>query len=139
MDWDRLFRGMNIAGSGMSAERTRMEVIARNIANSRATRGPDGVNPYRRQEVQFRTLLDNAQREVSGVEVVDVVDDPTPFVSLHLPGHPDANEQGYVRMPNVKVAFEMADMLTAIRAYEANMAAASAIKEMVERTLNLGR
>jgi len=141
MDWKQIFRGMGISGSGMSAERARMEVIARNIANARATRGPDGVNPYRRQEVVFRSLLDSlgSGKVGGGVEVAGITEDPTPFDSLYLPQHPDAGPDGYVKMPNVNMAFELTDMLTAVRAYEANAAAAKAMKEMVERTITLGR
>ncbi len=139
MDWSSIFRGMKTSGSGMSSERTRLDVIAQNIANARVTQGPNGL-PYRRQEVLFETIMEDLKNgEPGGVQVTRVVEDTSPFVSVHLPNHPHADEKGFVKMPNVNIAFEMTDMITAIRAYEANLAAAGIMKQMVERTLGLGR
>jgi flagellar basal-body rod protein FlgC len=137
-----LFAASTISGSGMAAERLRMEVIANNIANANATRGPDG-EPYRRKDVVFAEVLKEQvagrPAQLAGVAAVDVVDDPTDFPRVHLPGHPDADAEGYVRMPNVQLPIEMVNLLTASRSYEANLKAAQTFRQMNEQALTLLR
>ena len=140
-----LFSGMRASASGMSAERIRMDVIAKNLANAQTTRMPgDGLpEPYRRQEVHFAPIL---RRLESGAEVVEGVhvseisgDYRTPFEELYDPMHPDADANGVVRMPNVNTMKEMADLMTAVRAYEANLRAQETFVRMAERALRLAQ
>lgn len=140
-----LFRGLEISSSGMTAERVRMNVIAANIANSEVTRTPEG-GPYRRKTVSFAPMLedmirnaDPSTRSTSGVSVAGIFEDPTPGAMVHKPGHPDADAQGNVLMPNVNMTFEMVDLMTALRAYEANLAAARSFKEMANKAIQMGR
>ena len=134
----RLFSGMQAAATGLSAERVRMDVIAKNIANAQTTRMPGG-GAYRRQQVLFEPILERAdgeRREVLGVRVSEVVEDfDTPMELIHWPGHPDADEQGMVQLPNVNALREMADLVTAMRAYEANLSIQESFVRMAERAL----
>ena len=138
----KLFSGMRISASGLEAERTRMDVIARNIAHAQTTHMPDGSGPYRRQVAHFGTVMRRAlgggQPEVGGVEVLGIRPDmTTPFETLVDPGHPDADANGLVRMPNVNAMHEMADMITAVRAYEANLNIQKSFERMAQRALRL--
>jgi len=139
---DRLFSGMRSSASGLAAERARIDVIARNIANAEATTTPEG-GPYRRQLVRFEPILRelaDGSRVAEGVRVAGVVEDrETPFEVLHDPAHPDADELGNVLLPNVNTAREMADMITALRAYEANLNAEDAFVRMAEKALRLAQ
>jgi flagellar basal-body rod protein FlgC len=139
----KLFSGMRASSSGMSAERVRIDVIAKNLANAEVTRMPDGSGPYRRQLVRFQPILQKAEggkETVAGVRVADVEPDTrTPFERVRMPGHPDADADGYVTMPNVNPTLEMADMITAMRAYEANANAEDAFVKMAERALRLAQ
>lgn len=136
----QVFSALDVSASGLYAERTRMNVIANNLANVNATRTPEG-GPFRRQLVLLRgnEAGDPAFSGDTGVEVMGVVDDPSPFPLVFNPGHPDANADGYVAMPNVNVVEEMVDMITAVRAYEANITAIQANKSMVRRSLDIIR
>jgi flagellar basal-body rod protein FlgC len=140
-----LFSGFRATASGMSAERVRMDVIARNIANANTTRmpGSDEPNPYRRQVVHFAPILQElggGQQEVRGVRVTEIAPDTkTPFEEIYDPTHPDADENGVVRMPNVNTMTEMADLMTAVRAYEANLKAQDSFVRMAERALRLAQ
>jgi len=136
MDFNDLFSNLDVSASGLKAERARMNVIAQNIANAHVTRGENG-EPYRRREVLFESLLDKDL--LRGVKVMDVVKDGSPFLEVMDPGHPDADANGIVRMPNVKMPFEMVDMITAARAYEANLNLIKTFRDMVERTIQMGR
>jgi flagellar basal-body rod protein FlgC len=144
MSLDSVFAATNISASGLSAERTRMEVVANNIANAYATRTPQG-GPYRRQTVVFESLLNNALRgrqgsaAGAGVRVADVVGDPSELPRVFNPGHPDADEQGFVQMPNVQMPLEMVDLMTANRAYEANLKVLQAFRQQAEMALSLLR
>jgi len=136
-----MFGGLEISASALTAERLRMDVTAENLANAQTTRGADG-QPYRRKEVVLQELgagfgaqLDKAM----GVEVAGVVEDQTPLKRVHDPGHPDADAQGYVSMPNVDTVAEMVDLISASRAYEANVTAMQAAKQMFAKTLELLR
>jgi flagellar basal-body rod protein FlgC len=134
-----LFSATDIASSGLSAERLRMEVAAANIANAQTTRTEDG-GPYRRQQVMFSAALEGAlgqAKSIGGVDIVDVVDDESELPRVHMPGHPDADSDGYVTYPNVKIAHELVDLMTAARAYEANLKAMQVFRTMTEQSLAL--
>ena len=139
-----LLTALDVNASGMAAQRKRVEVSSANLANSQTTRTEDG-GPYRRKDVVFQTTsfedsLGMAMEDgVSGVEVAGVVDDPRPFDRRFEPGHPDADVQGYVSYPNVNPMQEMANLVEASRSYEANIAAISIVKAMINRTLEIGR
>lgn len=145
-----IFKAINISASGLTAERTRMDVIAKNIANTGTTRTQSG-EPYKRQvavfkeaekQLSFRQIL-NAKRgnkSVSGgVELVGIVDDSAPFRKVYDPGHPDADAQGYVTMSNVDPVTEMVDMISATRSYEANATALTSSKNMLLKALEIGK
>lgn len=124
---------IDIAVSGMRVEKARMDVIARNIANSRTTRTPSG-QPYRRQEV----ILSTGDGGLGGVTVDRVASDmKTAFKQVHQPGHPDADENGYVLMPNVDLPIEMINMVASSRAYQANAAVMKRHQEVVEAAIEL--
>jgi flagellar basal-body rod protein FlgC len=132
-----LFGGLKISASALSVERLRMNVIAENIANAESTRTPEG-GPYRRKQVLLAEQpgLDTvapASAVGGGVQAVGVVPDQAPDKLVYDPSNPDANAQGYVRMPNVDVPMEMVDMMTATRAYEANAAAFQTQRQSQER------
>lgn len=139
---DSLFTGMDIAASGAAAERRRMDVIAENIANARVTRTPEGV-PYRRKLVAFAPLLHrdaDGTTSSAGVQVTGIVQDRvTPMERIHDPAHPDADANGWVEFPNVNTTTEMADLITALRAYEANLMMQESFVEMAQRALALLR
>ena len=137
-----LFRGMRSAASGLHAERARIDVIASNIANAQTTKTPDG-GPYRRKLVNFEPILrraESGEMETTGVRVSGITEDTTtPFESVFDPGHPDANAEGFVFMPNVNTTREMADLITAVRAYEANLSVQESFMQMAERALRLAQ
>ena len=133
-----LFNSLSISGSGMTAERLRLDVIASNLANADTTRGPDG-QPYRRKEVVLEAQRPSFADVLGGVRVAGVVDDPSPPRRVYDPGHPDADAQGYVNLPNVSPVTEMVDMITASRGYEANVQALNQAKQMFTRTLDILR
>ena len=140
---DRLFSGMRITSTGLSAERMRMDVIAENIANARTTRTPGG-GPYRRKVVYFQPLLREAflrgDSAPQGVSVPLVAEDhSSDFVRVQEDGHPDADSEGMVHYPNINSVVEMADLVTAMRAYEANLTAQQGFVQMAERALELLR
>ena len=141
-----------ISASGMTAERLRMDVVANNLANVNTTRTPGG-GPFRRQQVAMapatatfgETLVglsgedDGTETARGGVQVSGILPDMRPFKRVYQPGHPDADKQGYVNLPNVDTVTEMADMMSATRAYEANVAAVGAVKGMAMKALEIGR
>jgi len=142
-----LFTAIDAAGSGMTAERLRLDVISNNIANANTTRTAEG-GPYRRQIVIFQPRSTNASfgelltgltEPGTGVRVVGIIKDQSPFRLVYDPSHPDANRDGYVAMPNVNIVAEMVDMMTASRAYEANVAAINAAKSMAMRAIDIGK
>ncbi|MEZ6195542.1 MAG: flagellar basal body rod protein FlgC [Planctomycetota bacterium] len=142
MELDGLFTGMSIASSGLGAERQRLDVIARNIANANVV-GTPGQAPYRRQEVVFKTILDREARRGDGiagqVTVSEVVDDEeTPLREVFDPSHPNADKDtGIVTYSNVNMAFEMVDLMSASRAYDANLKAIQAYRDMATAALRL--
>ncbi len=137
MNFDRMFGALAITGSGMTAQRVRMDVVAENIAHAEDMNRGDG-KPYRRKEVVFETLLDKVQNGMVHARGV-VEDDKTPLPVVHRPDSPYADKDGNVTMPNVTPVFEMVDMLSASRAYEANLQASRQFKSMIEQALQLGR
>jgi flagellar basal-body rod protein FlgC len=145
-----LFDAIDISGSALSAERLRMDVTAENLANAQTTRGPNG-GAYQRKVVLlqqqsggggFGAALGQAMNRGGGgrgVEVAGIVADGAPPRRVYDPGHPDADAQGYVEMPNVDPVSEMVDLITASRAYEANVTAMQTAKHMFAKTLELLR
>jgi flagellar basal-body rod protein FlgC len=134
-----LLTAIDVNASGLSAQRRRVELASSNLANSQTTRTEEG-GPYRRKDVVFQTVLGQATGEgVEGVEVAEVVEDPRPFDRRYEPGHPDADAEGYVAYPNVSPMEEMTTLTAASRSYEANLAAISVLKSMINRTLEIGR
>ena len=145
-----MFDSMHVSASGLAAERLRMDVIAQNLANVNSTRGADG-QPYRRHEVVFRSAnvgttsgAGNVDEQATnapldGVEAVAIVEDPSALRTVYDPSHPDADENGYVSYPNVNPVTEMVDMMTATRAYEANVTAMNAAKNMALKALDILR
>jgi flagellar basal-body rod protein FlgC len=145
MGFDQMFATANISASGLSAERFRMEVLAHNIANANTTRSPDG-GPFRRQNVLFASVLNDQiasgsgdAAKLGGVQVVGVVEDSSEFPRVHNPGHPDADAEGFVVMPNVYLPVEMVNLVTASRAYEANVRVLQSFRQMSEQALALAR
>jgi flagellar basal-body rod protein FlgC len=144
------FKAMNVSASGLTAQRLRMDVISENIANVSTTRTQNG-GPYKRktvvfQEMQnpdpFATVFEDSIRKVNqglGVRVQKIVDDEAPGPLMYDPSHPDADAEGYVRMPNINIVEEMVNMISASRSYEANITAINSTKTMINKTLELGR
>jgi flagellar basal-body rod protein FlgC len=140
-----LFDAIDISASGLTAERTRMDVTAQNLANAQTTRGANG-QPYQRQVVVLQQIGGFGQTLAGamgggtapgGVQVGAIAADSTPNQLVYNPGSPDANAQGYVRMPNVNPVTEMVDMIDESRSYEADVTAMQTSKTMYEKTLNL--
>jgi flagellar basal-body rod protein FlgC len=141
------FDTLDIAASGLTAERTRMDVTAENLANAQTTQGPNG-QPYQRQEVVLSQVGGNTFSETlagamgqtqtpGGVEVSGIVSDPTPDQLVYDPGNPAANKQGYVKMPNVNSVTEMTDMIDESDSYQADVTAMDTAKTMFTKTLDL--
>jgi len=133
-----LSAAIGASASALNAERTRVEVAVSNLANAESTRGPNGL-PYRRREVVLETQGSPDFDGALGVRVAGVVEDPTPFEKIHDPSHPDADAEGFVQLPNVHPQEEFVDLLSASRAYQANLAAVNIIRDMVQKALDLGR
>ena len=133
---------LNASASALSAERTRIEVAVSNLANAESTRGADG-QPYRRRDVVLATdhSFEHALGEATavGVKVAAIVEDRTPFQRRYDPSHPDADADGFVAMPNVNTPEEMVNMMSASRAYQANLTAIGLIRELVQKALDLGK
>jgi flagellar basal-body rod protein FlgC len=134
-----MFDSLRVSASGMTAERLRMDVIADNLANADTTRGPNG-GPYQRKEVVLQAGgAGSFDRVLAGVHAAGIVADPSPPRRVYDPGHPDADAQGYVTLPNVNSVTEMTDLITSTRGYEADVQAMNAAKQMFLRTLDLLR
>ena len=144
------FNAFNISSSALTAQRLRMDIISQNIANVNTTRTADG-SPYRRKTVVFEErggtpfsqYLSSASKDKylagGGVRVSEIVEDQSPFKEVYDPGNPDADENGIVRMPNVDIVTEMVNMISATRAYEANVTAMNSTKSMAIKALDIGR
>ncbi len=143
-----ILSGMRVSASGMAAQRMRMNTINSNIANVHTTQTPEG-GPYRRKEVVFEAIPDaksfgeilttQPQRDIARVQATDVLVDRKAPLLKYEPDHPDANEDGYVAYPNINLMEEMANMIMTTRAYEANVSAMNATKDMAMTSLELGR
>ena len=143
MDLGKIFE---ISGSGLDAQRIRMNVIASNLANAQSTSTPEG-GPYRRKDVVFTAsatpfgemFQDTLNAGDQGVEVSEIIEDQRPFKTVFDPQHPDADSEGYVQFPNVNLLEEMVNMMSASRSYEANVTALNTTKSMVAKALEIGR
>ena len=147
-----LFAALSVSASGMSAQRTRAELLVENLANAETTRTPEG-GPYRRKDAVFATeytvspfasIFEAQQSAVAGsgpegVGVADIVVDDREPERRYLPGHPDADAQGYVAFPRVNPAEDMVDLMGSAQNYAANVAAISAIKDMIQHSIDLFR
>ncbi len=132
------FRALDIAGSGLSAEQKRLEIIAGNLANAQTTKTPEG-GPYRRKEVVFKTIYDGQDRAPI-VKVAGVHSDDSDFKRVFKGvGAPDADKDGYVAYPNVDAVYEMVDMMEAMRSYEANLRSIKTFRTMADAALQIGR
>jgi flagellar basal-body rod protein FlgC len=142
----KAFNSLRISASGLSAERLRMDTISSNIANVSTTRGEDG-QPYRRKVAVFQENLNTEmdkrtgkmKENMLGVKAVGIVEDQSELKRVYDPSHPDADDEGYVNMPNVNILNEMADMIAATRSYEANVTAMNSEKSMFLKALEIGR
>ena len=137
------FSAADISASGLAAERTRMQVIANNVANANSTHLIDD-EPYRRQVAVFAPVLQDQlfggdAAAGGGVRVLGIEEVPGELAQIYEPNHPDANEAGFVQMPNVSIAKEMVEMISASRAYEANLQSLRNLRTMVENSLSLLR
>ncbi len=133
-----IFRSFDVSASGMAAQKRRIDTIASNLANINTTRTPDG-GPYRRRDVVFETVLIDETEGLEGVKLQDVVEDQRPPRAVYDPGHPDADENGYVLMPNIDLIEEMVNMMLATRAYEANVNAFNITRTLYQKALEIGR
>jgi flagellar basal-body rod protein FlgC len=141
-----VFTSMQISSSALSAQRTRLNVISSNLANVDTTRTSEG-GPYRKRQVVFQSSndsfakhLDNANKQgIQGVKVSEIQVSQAPLRTIYEPGHPDADENGMVHLPNVNTMEEMVDMMSATRTYEANASAIQASKRMALKALEIGR
>lgn len=141
-----ILTAMNISGSGLKAQRARLNVAAMNLANANTTRTMEG-GPYKAKSVvfgarpvdNFRDTMDSLSARLRKVEVVAVVEDDKPFKEVYDPSHPDADENGIVLFPNVDTAEQMVDVISSRRAYEANVAALEAVKSMALKALDISR
>lgn len=136
-----LISGIDVTAGALNAQKTRLDIVAQNIANAETTRTPEG-GPYQRQVVSFETELVRQQAggiPLQTVKVGSISADPTPGQQVYNPQHPDAGADGMVTMPNVNLAYEMVDLITASRAYEANLSVVKNAKEMAEKALMIGK
>lgn len=149
-----IFNSLNTSASALTAQRLRMDVISSNIANAETTRAKVNANgqwePYRRKIVSFQaagptfqsflnTAMGSSESPGQGVKVSAIKEDKSPFKLVYNPNHPDADQDGYVRMPNVDPLKEMVDLMSATRSYEANVTALNASKNMLLKALEIGR
>jgi flagellar basal-body rod protein FlgC len=135
-----LITGVDVTSNALTAQKLRLDVVAQNIANAQTTRTPDG-GPYQRKIVSFETEL--LQKTGSGplpsIRVSGITNDTSPGQKVYNPQHPDAGPDGLVQMPNVNLAFEMVDLITASRAYEANLSVMKNARGLAQRTLTIGK
>ena len=135
-----LISGIDVTASALSAQKTRLDIVAQNIANAQTTKTASG-GPYQRQVVSFETELvrQSGGAALQSVRVSTVSADPSPGEKVYNPGNPDAGPDGFVTMPNVNLAYEMVDLITASRAYEANLSFAKNARQLAEKTLDIGK
>ena len=150
---NNMFTGLDASASGLTAQRLRLDVIAGNIANVDSTRTPEG-GPFKRQLMVFASknefdarkfpflpmkIKTQMEQPGEGVRVLEIMKDPSPPRLKYDPGHPDANQEGYVAYPNIDVIKEMVDMISASRAYEANIMAMNSAKSIASKALSIGK
>jgi flagellar basal-body rod protein FlgC len=141
-----IISGIDVTASALNAQKMRLDVVAQNIANAQTTRGPDGL-PYQRKIVSFETELvrrtgaapASGPSALQSVHVSGISRDNTPGQRVYEPQHPDAGADGYVQMPNVNMAYEMVDLMTASRAYEANLSVVKNARQMALKALDIGK
>ncbi len=144
-----MFRSMNISASGLTAERLRMDIVSNNIANVNTTKTESGTS-YRRQMPVFQAIFDQETEAIerakrgeqfngNGVRVTEILEDSSDLKMVYDPEHPHADDKGYVHMPNVNIVKEMVDMITASRAYEANVTAMNTSKQFFSTALQIGQ
>lgn len=137
-----LIPGIDITASALEAEKTRLEVIGENIANMQTTRGPNGL-PYQRKVVSFESALQQAypggpNGPTAGVRVSSITADTTPGDAIYNPGHPHADANGMVHMPNVNLAHEMVDLMISSRGYDANLSVVRMARQMAQKAMQIG-
>ena len=140
-----IFTTFDIAASGLKAQRTRLNTISSNMANAETTSTPEG-GPYKKKSVVFQSepvsfknqLSQSLNNHAEGVKIAKIIEDNEPLQQIYNPSHPDANEEGYVGMPNVSVLKEMVDMMSATRSYEANTTVIKSAKRMAMKALEIG-
>jgi len=142
-----LFSALSVGASGMAAQRTRAELLVENLANAETTRTPDG-GPYRRKDAVFESstvsspfasIFSSELESAGGVSVSGIITDTSDPERRYVPGHPDADKDGYVAFPKINPAEDMVDLMSASRSYGANISAIAAVKDMIQRSLDLGR
>ncbi len=140
-----LFSSLSVSASGMAAQRMRAALLVENIANAETTRTPEG-GPYRRKDAVFSTMpvssefASELQSQLqTGVTVSEISVDQTPPEKQYMPGHPDADADGYVNIPRINAAEDMVDLTSANRSYQANVSAISAVKDMIQKSIDLLR
>ena len=138
-----IISGIDVTAGALNAQKTRLDIVAQNIANAQTTRGPNGL-PYQRKLVSFETELVRRTGEATGpglqsVRVGSITDDKAKGERVYDPQHPDAGTDGYVQMPNVNMAYEMVDLMTASRAYEANLSVVKNARQMALKALDIGK
>jgi flagellar basal-body rod protein FlgC len=137
-----LIAGIDVTASALNAQKTRLDVVAQNIANVETTRTASG-GPYQRQVVSFESELVRHESAsglpLQSVKVASIAADRTPGTQVYNPQHPDANRDGLVTMPNVNLAYEMVDLITASRAYEANLSVVKNARQMAMKALDIGK
>jgi flagellar basal-body rod protein FlgC len=142
-----LFGVLSIGASGMAAQRTRAELLVENLANAETTRTPEG-GPYRRKDAVFQSssvespfssVFASQLESVGGVSVADIVTDNSEPERRYMPGHPDADKDGYVAFPKINSAEDMVDLMNASRSYQANVSAIAAVKDMIQKSIDLFR
>lgn len=137
------FSALRASASGLSAQRTRVNLATSNLANAESTRGPDG-QPYRRldpvlEALPFEAALDSQGSGAGGVRIAEIVRDQEPGRKVYSPGHPDADGDGFVTFPNVDPIHEVVNLMSASRSYEANATAVETLKTMAQRAIDIGR
>jgi flagellar basal-body rod protein FlgC len=137
-----LIAGIDVTAGALAAQKTRLDIVAQNIANAQTTRTPNG-GPYQRQIVSFESELvrrsGGGGPSLQSVKVASISSDRTPGQQVYNPQHPDAGPDGLVTMPNVNLSYEMVDLITASRAYEANLSVVKNSRQMAMKTLDIGK
>ena len=133
-----IITGVNMTASALTAEKARMDLVAQNIANAHTTRDVDG-QPYKRKVVSFESCIQPDSDGGKGVRIGQISNDNSPGETIYNPGHPDADKDGMLQMPNVNIATEMVDLMSASRAFEANLSVIRNAKQMAMKALSIGR